>query len=285
MPELPEVETITCDLIDAGLVGIRIKEAKVFWERTLAVPKVSDFIHSMAGVTVENIYRRGKYIVFSLSNGRFMLIHLRMSGRLMITSSVESHGKHQHVTLRCQNGLDLRFHDPRKFGRFYWVKDVDEILGRLGPEPLDHRFKWTQLKQILKSRKRMIKPLLLDQRMIAGMGNIYTDEALWEACIHPVTPSNVLADQQIKGLFKAIRRVLRRGLRNRGTALGQGTANFSPIGPNKGRNQHHLKVFRKHKTPCPRCREMIIRLIVGQRSTHICPVCQLINSEQQTKRS
>jgi formamidopyrimidine-DNA glycosylase len=277
MPELPEVETITNDLIEAGLVGIRIKDAKVFWKRTIAVPKVAEFMHSIVGLSIENIYRRGKYIVFCLAPKRFMLVHLRMSGRLIIAPSDEARGKHQHVIIRCQNGLDIRFHDPRKFGRLYWVKDLDEILGRLGPEPLAPSFKWTKLKEILISHKRMIKPLLLDQHLIAGLGNIYVDEALWEACIHPVTPSNVLTDHQIKGLFNAIRKVLKSGLRNRGTALGKGVSNYSPNGPGKGKNQHHLKVFRKHKTPCPRCREMIIRLVVGQRSTHICPLCQLIH--------
>ena len=276
MPELPEVETITYDLMDAGLVGIRIKDAQVFWERTIAVPKVAEFVHSIAGLTIENIYRRGKYIVFCLTDKSFMLVHLRMSGRLIIVPSGESRGKHQHVIIRCQNGLEIRFHDPRKFGRFYWVKDLNEILGRLGPEPLARNFKWTKLKKILKSHKRMIKPLLLDQHMIAGLGNIYVDEALWEACIHPATPSNIFTDPQIKSLLNAIKKVLRQGLRNRGTALGKGVGNFSPLGPKKGKNQHHLKVFRKHKTPCPRCQEMIIRLIVGQRSTHICPLCQLI---------
>ena len=277
MPELPEVETITNDLIDAGLVGTRLKDAEVFWERTLAVPKVVEFMHSIAGLTIENIYRRGKYIVFCLAHKSFILVHLRMSGRLIIAPSDESRGKHQHLIIRCQNGLDIRFHDPRKFGRLYWVKDLNEILGRLGPEPLARSFKWIQLKEILKSHRRMLKPLLLDQHMIAGLGNIYVDEALWEACIHPATLSNVLTDRQIKSLFNAIGKVLRRGLRNRGTALGKGVGNFAPNGPKKGKNQHHLKVFRKHKTPCPRCREMIIRLIVGQRSTHICPLCQLIH--------
>jgi formamidopyrimidine-DNA glycosylase len=280
MPELPEVETIIHDLIDAGFVGIGIKEAKVYWDRTIAVPKVAEFMNSIAGVTIENIYRRGKYIVFCLSNRSFMLVHLRMSGRLIMASSNESRGKHQHVIISCQNGLDIRFHDPRKFGRFYWVKDLHQILGRLGPEPLDHDFKWTQLKRILSSRQRMIKPLLLDQQMIAGLGNIYVDEALWEARIHPVTPANALTNYQIKGLFSAIQKVLKRGLRHRGTALGKGMNNFFPIGPGKGKNQHYLKVFRKHNTPCPRCREMIIRLIVGQRSTHICPLCQPIHSDQ-----
>jgi formamidopyrimidine-DNA glycosylase len=280
MPELPEVETVTQDLIHAGLVGVGIKEGHVFWERSIAVPKADAFIRSISDRTIENIFRRGKYIVFDLNKKSHLLVHLRMSGRMMIVPSGKAREKHQHVIIRCRNGMDIRLHDPRKFGRVYYVNDVNEIVGRLGPEPLSNSFKWTKLKQILLSRRRMIKPLLLDQHMIAGLGNIYVDEALWEACIHPLTLSYVLSDQQIKTLFKAIRRVLQRGLRNRGTALGKGANNFTPVGLKKGTNQHQLKVFRKQGTPCPRCKETIIRLIVGQRSTHICPLCQPVYADQ-----
>lgn len=276
MPELPEVETITNDLIAAGMVGARIKKANVYWERSIAVPKADLFVHRMAGETIENIFRRGKFIVFSLASKDSLLIHLRMSGRILITRSGEQRGKHQHVIISCENGRDIRFHDTRKFGRFYLVDDADAILGKLGPEPLAHNFKWPQLKKILSSRKRMLKPLLLDQKMIAGLGNIYVDEALWEACIHPLTLSNALSDPQIQALFRAIRRVLLKGLRHRGTALGKGAGNFTPIGAVKGKNQNHLKVFRRQGHPCPRCRETIVRQVVGQRSTHICPACQRV---------
>lgn len=274
MPELPEVETITKDLIAAGLVGVQIKRAEVFWDRSIAVPDPAVFVDQIAGQTIAKIFRRGKFIVFGLASKESLLIHLRMSGRMLISPAEALRDKHQHVIISCQNGWDIRFHDPRKFGRVYLVDDADKILGNLGPEPLDNNFKWIHLKDILNSRKRMLKPLLLDQRMIAGLGNIYVDEALWEARIHPLTPSNLLSDRQIKRLYKSIRLVLGRGLRNRGTALGSGASNFTPVGPEKGKNQHKLKVFRKQGNPCSRCRKPIIRIIVGQRSTHICPSCQ-----------
>lgn len=274
MPELPEVETITNDLIQAGLIGVHIQTAAVFWQRSIAVPAVGTFTRRIGGAMIANISRRGKFIVFALASGDTLLVHLRMSGRMIITSSQASRGKHEHVILACEDGRDIRFHDPRKFGRFYLLADADEILGDLGPEPLAQSFKASHLKQILLSRKRMLKPLLLDQKMIAGLGNIYVDEALWEAGIHPLTPSHTLIDSQIKKLFSAIRRVLRRGLSNRGTALGRGAGNFIPAGNSPGRNQGQLMVFRKQGTPCPRCNETIIRLLVGQRATHICPLCQ-----------
>lgn len=276
MPELPEVETIASDLIAAGLVGVRIEKAEVFWERSIAVPNSTVFIERIGGKTIEKISRRGKFIVFSLNSKDNLLIHLRMSGRMLVAPSQELRSKHQHVILKCQDGRDIRFHDPRKFGRFYLVDNASEIIGDLGPEPLADSFKWDDLKKILISRRRMIKPLLLDQRMIAGLGNIYVDEALWEASIHPLTLSNTLIDRKIKSLHRSIRIVLKRGLSNRGTALGRGASNFTPVGPAKGKNQHELKVFRRQGNPCPRCRESIIRIVVGQRSTHICPSCQLV---------
>lgn len=274
MPELPEVETITGDLITAGFEGACIETAKVFWERSIATPEAAVFTRRIAGAYIEKIFRRGKFIVFNLRSIGSLLIHLRMSGRIVIANTDEPRGKHQHVIMTCRKKPEIRFHDPRKFGRFYLVEDAAQIIGRLGPEPLADDFKWRHLKQILLSRNRMIKPLLLDQRMIAGLGNIYVDEALWEARIHPVAPSNLLSDQQVKALFAAIQKVLHRGLRNRGTALGKGAGNFAPVGEKKGSNQTELKVFRRQKNPCPRCQEPIVRMIIGQRSTHICPRCQ-----------
>ncbi len=274
MPELPEVETIVRDLIAAGLTGRRIQAASVFWDKSIAVPGVDVFISRMAGATITRIYRRGKYIGLELDNKDTLLIHLRMSGRIVLENAGTPRGKHQHVIMACAGGDEVRFHDPRKFGRFYLVKDTGDLLGRLGPEPLAADFKWQHFKKILKPRKRMIKPLLLDQHMIAGLGNIYADESLWEAGIHPATPSNLLKDNQIKKLHHAIRKVLRRGLKNRGTALGNGLSNFNPVGAERGKNQTQLNVFRRQGQPCPRCRETVVRVVLGQRSTHICRTCQ-----------
>ncbi len=274
MPELPEVETIAKDLIAAGLIGERIKKATVFWNKSIAVPEVEVFISRMTGVSITRIFRRGKYIGLELDNKDTLLIHLRMSGRFVLEKAGTPRGKHQHVIMSFAGGYEVRFHDPRKFGRFYLVKDANELLGHLGPEPLASNFKWHHLKKILSSRKRMIKSLLLDQHMIAGLGNIYVDESLWEAGIHPTTPSNILDDIQLKRLYKAIRKVLRKGLKNRGTALGHGQSNFNPVGSEGGKNQTQLNVFRRQGHTCPRCQDRVVRVVLGQRSTHICRTCQ-----------
>ena len=201
-------------------------------------------------------------------------MHLRMSGRLHLTSGESARKKHEHVILSFRSGKQLRFHDTRKFGRIYLTSDADKILGRLGPEPLADGFTRKILAQRLRPRRRQLKPLLLDQTFIAGLGNIYVDEALWESQIHPCRIAASLNDDEIRALHRAIRRVLKRGLKNLGTSLGTGKANFYSIARHQGRNRDELKVFRRTGRPCPRCRTTIQRLIVGQRSTHICPKCQ-----------
>jgi formamidopyrimidine-DNA glycosylase len=199
-----------------------------------------------------------------------------MSGRLLLKSTGSPRLKHEHVVLNFNDHRQLRFHDTRKFGRFYLIKDANQILGRLGPEPLDSFFRAAEFADMLRNRGRMIKPLLLDQSFIAGLGNIYVDEALWDARIHPQRIAADLNDREIKSLCRAIRKVLRRGLKNLGTTLGSGQPNFFSIAGYNGRNRDQLKVFRRTGLACPRCRMAIKRIIVGQRSTHVCEGCQKI---------
>jgi formamidopyrimidine-DNA glycosylase len=247
MPELPEVQTIVGDLKAAGIEDTVITGAKVFWSRTIAEPSASAFCRRVKGKKISAIRRRGKFIVFDFKNGDNLLMHLRMSGRLHLIARESPRKKHEHVILNFKGGKQLRFHDTRKFGRIYLTSDADKILGRLGPEPLSAGFTCKTLARRLSLRQRLLKPLLLDQTFIAGLGNIYVDEA-----------------------------VLKRGLKNLGTSLGTGKANFYSIAKHQGRNRDKLKVFRRTDRPCPRCRTKIQRIIVGQRSTHICPVCQKV---------
>ena len=276
MPELPEVQTIVDDLNSADLIGRRITGARVFWPRTIAEPTPQSFCRRIKGCKFTAIGRRGKYLVFDLNDGNTLLLHLRMSGRLQIASASATRNKHEHVILSLDDGRQLRFHDPRKFGRLNLVKNPGRILDRLGPEPLAAGFTAQTLGKLLQNRKRMLKPLLLDQAFIAGLGNIYVDEALWEARLHPCRQASTLAKQEIKALRLAIPRVLKRGLKNLGTSLGTGEANFYSVANRRGRNKDQLKVFRRTDLPCPRCKAKIERIMVGQRSTHICPVCQKI---------
>ena len=274
MPELPEVQTIVNDLNAADLIGRRITGARVFWPRTIAEPTPQSFCRRITGSTFEAIGRRGKYLVFALSDGNTLLLHLRMSGRLHLTSADAPRIKHEHVILSLGDGRQLRFHDPRKFGRLNLVKDPGRILDRLGPEPLAAGFTAQALGKMLKSRKRMLKPLLLDQSFIAGLGNIYVDEALWESGLHPCRLASTLTKPEIKALRLAIPRVLKRGLKNLGTSLGTGETNFYSVANRRGRNKDQLKVFRRTDLPCPSCQTTIERIVVGQRSTHICNKCQ-----------
>ncbi len=275
MPELPEVQTLVDDLNYAKVSGAVIQAAQVFWPKTIADMSPRAFCHLIAGKQVTAIYRRAKYIIFDLTGGWHLLVHLRMSGHFHIASPDLTRTKHQHVILELSDFRQLRFTDPRKFGRFFMVSDVYPILGRLGPEPLDKKFTAHLLGLCLLPRKRMLKPLLLDQTVIAGLGNIYTDEALWQARLHPHALGSELRMPQIRSLHRAIRKVLRQGLRSKGTTLGRGQTTFYSLGERQGQNRNHLKVFRRTGLPCLRCRTPIERQIVGQRSTHICPQCQI----------
>lgn len=277
MPELPEVETIARDLNAAGIVGRTLTCAHVYWPGTIATPSAQDFCRLIERKTIAGVRRRGKFLVFDFAGGGNLLMHLRMSGRLHWVPEGSQRMAHEHVVLSFADGCELRFHDTRKFGRIYLTPDAERILGRLGPEPLDPAFTPQLFKKMMSNRNRRVKPLLLDQTFIAGLGNIYTDEALWEAKIHPQRPAAELTPQEDRVLHAAIRKVLRRGLKNLGTSLGTGKANFYSVGRRPGRNRDELKVFRRTGEPCPRCATEIRRIIVGQRSTHVCPKCQKLS--------
>lgn len=274
MPELPEVQTIVDDLNVAGLVGTTIAAARVFWPRTIAFPSPRDFCRTIKGKKISAITRRGKFLVFDFENSHHLLIHLRMSGRIHLVATDSKRLKHEHVSLRFDDGKQLRFHDTRKFGRMYLVDNPQKILGKLGPEPLAADFKLKNFAQRIHRRNRLLKPLLLDQAFIAGLGNIYVDESLWDAKIHPCRIASSLSDAEIQSLHRAIPKVLKRGIKNLGTTLGTGKTNFYSVARRQGQNEEKLKVFRRTGLACSRCKAIVERIIVGQRSTHICPSCQ-----------
>jgi len=276
MPELPEVQTVVNDLKSAGFEGAGITRADIFWPGTICGLSAATFQRRIKGLIIAAIHRRGKFIVFDFRDDGHLLIHLRMSGRILIKTAGLPRLKHEHVVLNFNDHRQLRFHDTRKFGRFYLVKDANPILGRLGPEPLDLSFRAAEFADMLRYRSRMIKPLLLDQSFIAGLGNIYVDEALWDARIHPRKIAAELEMPEANALYHAIRKVLRRGIKNLGTTLGSGQTNFFSVAGHTGRNREELKVFRRSGLACPRCRMIIERIVVGQRSTHVCKRCQQI---------
>jgi formamidopyrimidine-DNA glycosylase len=274
VPELPEVQTIVNDLIAAGVQGRAIVGVRVFWPGTLDGMPAEAFARRVQGKVIECIRRRGKFILLECRGATTLAVYLRMTGRFQLLPAGAEPSRHVHVILDLDDGRCLRFHDTRKFGRFYLAESPEQIVGRLGPEPLDRRFTAGLLARCLAGRRRDLKPLLLDQSCIAGLGNIYVDEALWAAGLHPLRRSDTLSSDQIALLHRAIRQVLRLGLKNAGTTLGRGQGNFYSLDEGRGGNDAHLKVFRRTGEPCPRCRRPIERLVVAQRSTHICPVCQ-----------
>ena len=274
MPELPEVQTVVDNLNALGIAGSTITKASVRWPKTIAAMTPAHFRKQIKGLVIKGFARRGKYIVVRLSQGWYLLIHLRMTGRLIWTPAGAKRDKHEHVIFQVDSTNELRFHDTRKFGRITLTRKTQTILDKIGPEPLERSFTQKRLLHMLQGKKRQMKPLLLDQTFIAGLGNIYVDEALWEACIHPLRLSSSLSTEDSAALHKAIRLVLRRGLKNMGTSLGTGKGNFYSVAGRKGRNADELKVFRRTGEACPRCGTAIERLIVAQRSSHICPSCQ-----------
>jgi formamidopyrimidine-DNA glycosylase len=273
VPELPEVQTVVNDLLAAGLVGETITRVHVRWPGCIAALSAENFRRRLSGCRITDVSRRAKFIVWQLNGHQTMLTHLRMTGRFSLKPPGTAYGKHDHLSFTLTSRRQLRFQDTRKFGRFY-LADCDAILRRLGPEPLERRFSARLLGARLARHRRQLKPLLLDQHFLAGLGNIYVDEALWEAGLHPLRLSNSLTASEAQRLHRSIRQVLRRGLRNMGTTLGTGETTFYSVAGKRGRNRDELKVFRQTGASCPRCRTAIVRMVVGQRSTHICPICQ-----------
>lgn len=278
MPELPEVHTTIADLKERGLEGTRIISVNVQWPRTVG-GNDDAFARAVTDRQIVRIRRRGKYIILDLDSGSALLVHLRMSGRLYLSEPNDPRSGYERVTIGIiredGSAAELRFHVPRKFGRMTFAADADQAVFHLGIEPLSSQFDKQVLAQILAGRTRKIKPLLLDQTMIAGLGNIYTDEALWEAKIHPTRPAASLSQPEVAALATAIPEVLHRGIRNLGTSLGSGISDF--VFPGKevqAHNQEDLRVFQRTGTPCRRCGTTIERIIVAQRSSHFCPFCQ-----------
>lgn len=274
MPELPEVETFVQDLSKASLVGEKIVEASIFWQRTIATPNVDTFCDMICGQTLQKISRRGKLILFHL-NTYTLFVHLRMTGKFSLSSKNEAERfPHERVKLLFSNGLQLHYQDQRKFGKWHLLKDPQEMLDKIGVEPLSDQFTLKTFQRLIKGRKMSIKPFLLNQKFVCGLGNIYVDEALFAAYIHPEKMTSQLSDEEIALLHQSIKTVLQQGVENRGTSLGRASGNYITLSGTHGTNQEILSVFRKKGVPCPRCTTSISKIIVCQRGTHFCPTCQ-----------
>ncbi len=268
MPELPEVETVVRDLRQL-LLGQAIGGVEVFWERTVATPAPAEFAARLAGQRILGADRRGKYIILRLDQDS-LVVHLRMTGQLLVVPlSKEAGHEHLRVALELSDSR-LLFVDTRKFGRMYLVRDAAQIVGKLGPEPLGSSFTVQALAESLRGRRGAIKPLLLNQQVVAGIGNIYADEALFVAGILPSREAGSLAPAEVESLHAAIRSELARGIRNRGTTL----SDYRDAGGRPGEHQSHLCVYGRAGEPCPRCGTEIARARLGGRSSCFCPHCQ-----------
>jgi formamidopyrimidine-DNA glycosylase len=272
MPELPEVETIRADL-EGRLVGRAFTRVEVSWPRTVAVPDLDTFLSELPGHIVERAGRRGKYLVFDLDRGAALTVHLRMTGRLRWVAGDTPPSQHARAVLYLDGDDALHFEDQRKFGRLYFTRDEAEladVLRKLGPEPLEAAFTRQAFRQTIRGKRAQLKPLLLDQRFVAGLGNIYVDEALFRAKLHPLRRSDTLTDADIDRLHEGVVAALQHGIINRGTTL----ADYRDAWGTAGRNKERLLVFRREGKPCGVCGTPIEKIRVGQRGTHLCPSCQ-----------
>jgi formamidopyrimidine-DNA glycosylase len=270
MPELPEVETVAREL-SRSLVGQTIAGVEVGWARSIVNLEPGEFCNQLTGRKVVIVTRRGKWIVIKLDAGA-LLVHLRMSGQLIWDTCLPVDDRYVRAAFTVDDGRVLCFSDMRKFGRLWLVDDPEAALADLGPEPLDDDFTLTRFLSMLDGRKSRLKSLLLDQRFIAGLGNIYTDESFWRAGIHPERRADSLTVEEAGRLHRAIREVLQAAVDSGGTTLED--ARYRDPDGRAGDFSRELAAYGRDGKPCPRCGESIVRKRLGQRSTHYCPHCQ-----------
>ena len=280
MPELPEVETVARDL-RPRIVGATITSARCTWVRTLRTHTPEAFAGAVAGRRVEAVGRRAKQLVVELSGGAALTIHLKMTGQLFVVPRDAPEDPYVRLVLALADGREVRFRDIRKFGRVgLYGRDpvtgelVTEVGGAavfasIGPEPLDPAFTVRDFRRRLRRRKGRLKPLLLDQSFIAGVGNIYADEALWTARLHPLRTAATLRPSDERRLYEAIRSILAEAIERRGSSIDDYTALDGD-----GSMQDRLQVYQRTGESCPRCSRPIKRIVVGARSTHFCSWCQ-----------
>ncbi len=267
MPELPEVETIRSCLEahqGARIVKVEVKRADII--------RRADFeLRDLIGLSIKEVGRRGKYLDLVLSGRGHLILHMGMSGRVyQVEEPGQIEAPHVHLIIYLSNQAVIVYQDARRFGGVWLVKDTRDFFSHLGVEPLARAFNTDYLEKALKGRKIAIKTLLLDQRLISGIGNIYADEALFRSGILPDRPSGSLSRREVEVLVRAIKKVLRQGIEQRGTTFRDFRDGYNQMGG----FQDHLKVYGRFREPCPTCGQPLERLRLGGRSTHYCAHCQ-----------
>ena len=272
MPELPEVETVRQSLLP-HLPGQVVTGVRLTLPKLIKYPDASSFVERVQGLSFCDVERRGKYLKFPMSENQSLVIHLRMTGQLRFMSASVPAPAHTHLIFEFPEGVELRFTDIRQFGAIYLADHdvIDTVSGidRLGFEPLED-FPLDDFVAYLSERKAKIKGLLLNQQLIAGIGNIYADEALYWARIHPGRPASSLSKEEVAGLHAAIREVLQSAIRQRGTSFSDYVDGLGQ----QGGFQAQLAVYGRGTEPCPSCGQSIVREKICGRGTHFCPACQ-----------
>jgi len=278
MPELPEVETVRTSLAPL-IVGKQIQQVGSDWPKILINGRAA-FQRALIGATVTGIDRRGKYLLLRFSNDQTVVSHLRMEGKYeLVANSRLPKDKFVHVWFTFTDGTQLRYRDMRKFGRMQLVTTGTENqvvpgLAKMGPEPTAATFTVPDFQARLKRHHKPIKSVILDQSVVAGVGNIYADETLWLAKIHPETPANSLSLAEVTALHDAIITELAEAIKAGGTSA----HTYVDAQGNRGSFQDHLHVYDREGTPCDRCGTLIEKIKVGQRGTHFCPFCQKVHA-------
>jgi formamidopyrimidine-DNA glycosylase len=282
MPELPEVETVRARL-EPKLVGRRFEHVGIFDPRLTRPADPAGVAAELEGERVAALDRRGKYLIVRFESGRVLLIHLRMTGQLLLVDGIASDASdggpppaedvHRHAVVKLDDGSDVVYRDVRRFGTWQLL-DEDDLLPylaqRIGREPLVRSFTSKRLAEALEGRRAPLKSALLDQRRLAGVGNIYADEALWRARLHPLRPAGELSAEEIAALHRGIRAALRAGIARQGATL----SNYRTPDGSPGRMQEEFRVYGREGEPCERCGTPIEKIRAGGRGTWYCPSCQ-----------
>jgi formamidopyrimidine-DNA glycosylase len=273
MPELPEVETVRAALAPV-LTGRTLEAVDILDTRLVRPFEPRAVADELEGERVSAVERRGKYLIFRFESGRSLLIHLRMTGSLRhVTNGAPAADPHRRAVVRLDDGSDVTYRDVRRFGTWLLLEPGElepYLASRLGAEPFSTEFTPKRFAARLESRRAPIKAALLDQRTLAGMGNIYVDEALWRARIHPLTPAGELAPEEVTRLRGAVRRALEAGIARQGASL----RDYSKPDGGRGRMQDEFKVYGRGGEPCDRCGTPIEKTRVAGRGTWYCPHCQ-----------
>lgn len=268
MPELPEVETIRRQLCEAGVQGCTIEKTTIGWPRTVEPLSPAAFRKKVVGRIIERVSRHGKWLIFELNCDDNVLVHFRMTGGFYLSNGSLKKGPYDRAIFQLSGGLNLHFRDPRKFGRIR----LGIFPQGLGPDALEITAR--PFFQTLEKSNRRLKTLLLDQSFIAGVGNIYADEALFEARLHPERRAATLTDDEMLALYNSVTHVIRKGVENGGTSLGDGQGNYTDLNGNSGGFREKAKAYGRAGQPCVVCGTPLEKTTVAQRTTVFCTHCQ-----------